>query len=133
MNSTTHNRNEIVRVSIAQFEQFLEQQENKLWDVEGTNLQQFLTGRPSNVEELMLAIQLCGGNSDYVYIFNNDDPYEIANRTNWDSIPEVGVQDLEGYTVRVVRGKDFLWFACSQEEASNGEYTTLLPYEGEYE
>ncbi len=80
----------------------------------------------------MLAIQECGGDSEYVYIFNNDDPYEIANRTNWNAIPEVSVQDLKDYTVRVVRGKDFLWFACSQVEASNGEYSTLLPYEENY-
>ena len=70
-------------------------------------------------------------NDDYVYVFDYDDTYAIANKTDWDSVIEVDAQQLENYIIRAVKSREFLWFACSLDDASNGTYISLIPHEND--
>jgi hypothetical protein len=124
----------VVKVRKGEFEQFLHGSSDvaTLWKPDNLEFEQFLNGIPCDVEELMTAIDLFAGQEcDYVYVFNSnvDDPDGAWSQVIFDNdkLPEVKASDLSEYVVRSSMGKDFLYFACSMEEASNLQYTTLLP------
>lgn len=73
--------------------------------------------------------QFSGQECDFVYIFNTnlEDPNAAWKRVSFDNLPEVTASELGEYVVRSSMGNDFLYFACSLEEAAIPSYTTLLP------
>lgn len=124
-----HQMPEVVCLSHDEFEKFLLSQDNELWDADHLGFEEELGGRPSSVDELMGAIIGYGMGCPHVYVFSSEDaPYNIACRTKWDAVPIVESATLDDYVIRNVKGLDFLYFACSEEQASNGDYITLLPF-----
>jgi hypothetical protein len=126
--------NAVVKIRKDEFREFLENSRDvaALWEPDNIEFEQFISHRPCEVDELMVAIDLFPGQEyDYIYIFNAnvDDPHGEWNETRYsdDAIPEVKASEMNEYVVRSSMGKDFLYFACSLEEASCIKYTTLLP------
>jgi len=128
-------RPEVVRVSLTDFETFLRSQDNELWDADHLEFESLMHGKPSTVDNLMGTITMYShGDSDYLYVFSSTDaPYEIANRTDWKNVPDIDSEGLSAYVIGNVRGADFLYFACTIEQAANGDYVTLLPWPEEDE
>jgi hypothetical protein len=124
----------IVRIRKDEFRDFLENSKDVAtqWMPDNIEFEQFTSHLPCEVDELMAAIDFYAGQEyDCVYIFNAnlDDPDLEWNKQRYsdETIPEVKASEMEEYVVRSSMGKDFLYFACSLEEASCIKYTTLLP------
>ncbi len=125
-----------VAVSYEDFEHFLRDQKYTYWSVDKTAIEQFMPGH-GTIDELMLAIKICGNGSNRIYVFSEEDNLEeIAKGINWSAIPEIHKEDLSHYIVTPRAGdsgKDFLYFDCTLDEASNGNPAILLPYEKDEE
>ncbi len=123
----------LVALPYDEFESFLSEQENEYWLVDKQSIEEFIPGRPVTVEELMQAIAMSGDGTERIYLFRGDtSPEEVLEATNWNTIPQIKKEDLLDYIVSIVgRAKDFLWFDCTPEEASNGNPAVLLRYEDE--
>jgi len=119
----------VVKVSLATFEKFLRAQKYEYWDVDDIVFESYLGVSPATVDEIVRTIELYyGRDNEYIYVFDYDDPYEIANQTDWEKVPEVDAERLHDYILPSMAG-DFLYFDCSLDEASNGTPITLLPRE----
>ena len=117
----------IVKVRHNDLETFL-RSHGELWQVDGDQSWDAVApGSPMSLDELMGAIQAHGADSECVYLFSDcDTPLALLERTNADDIPFAGADELPHYIIRRVKGGDFLWFACSAQEASNGTPLTLM-------
>jgi hypothetical protein len=117
----------LVQVRRDEFERFLRRHGNS-WTVCGNpGWDEMAPGNPMSVDELMGAIEMYGPDCEDVYVFSDlDTPYDIANKVDFGTIPTVDEQSLDYYIVRSGFGKDFLYFACSGEEAGNGQCLTLM-------
>ncbi|MFL5694654.1 MAG: TIR domain-containing protein [Ktedonobacteraceae bacterium] len=121
----------LVALPFDEFERFLRDQENEYWIVDKRSIEEFIYGRPANVDELIYAITMNGDGSECIYLFRDDiSPEEIIEATNWNAIPRIKREDIGDYVVGTVKGKDLLWFDCSTDEASNCNPAVLLRYEG---
>lgn len=117
----------LIKVSRNCFEEFLDSHDNRYWNVyDETSSGAELQRRQATSEEIIELLEFYG-TDDVVYIFGvfEDEPYDIANKTDFNNIPEL--EDCE--TIREYRvptgGNDYLYFAYSAEQASNGQYLTL--------
>lgn len=122
---------ETVKVSHAALEEFLRGQANVLWNVVGGISFAIPVGSPCTVEDIMTRIREVSAGEEAVYVFSDlgeDGAYGAATRADWSNLPMASVKDLHAYVVTTVDGADFLYFACSFEEASSSQYNTLLPY-----
>lgn len=101
-----------------------------VWDVSSNDpaFDEHVEARPLTVEELLTTIRCYAPDSDYLYVFSDEaTPLDSVSNADLESIPEVTDKTLGDYIIRAVRGSDYLWVACSQEQASNGDYITILP------
>lgn len=122
----------LVRTTHANLERFLLASTSvaRLWNASSNDLAfDEINGLgPYSVAELLSAIRNYAPDSASLYVFSDeDDPITAVHNINLDSVPEVDDKSLTDYVIRAVRGSDFLWVACSQEQASNGDYITVLP------
>lgn len=129
MTESVPQKAKVVKVSLATFEKFLRAQEYEYWDVDDIVFEEYLGVSPATVDEIVRTIEFYyGHDNEYIYVFDYDDPYEIANQTDWEKVPEVDAERLHDY-ILPSRAGDFLYFDCSLEDASNGTPITLLPAE----
>ena len=120
----------VATISYEEFESFLRDQKYKYWSVDKPAIEQFMSGY-GTVDELMIAISVCGDGSNHLYIFREDCNLEkIAAGINWDGIPEIHIEDLSDYVVTPGgMGQDFLYFDCTLDAASMGNPAILLYHE----
>jgi nucleoside phosphorylase len=120
----------LVALSYDELEHFLRDQENEYWLVDKRSIEEFITGRPANVEELMYAIAMNGDTTQRVYLFRSDmSPEDVIAATDLEDIPEITREDIDDEYIISSKGSDFLAFDCSVDEASNCSPATLFPYE----
>jgi hypothetical protein len=124
----------VVKVQKDEFRKFLEDSKevSSRWVPDNTEFEQFVSRLPCDIDELMSAIEFYPGQEcKYIYVFNSneDDPEDACRGLTFsdETLPEAMANELDEYVVRSSMGKDFLYFACSLEEASCIRYTTLLP------
>src|SRR5688572_19966840 len=123
-------RPETVKVSHAAFGEFLRGQDNPHWDLDGGESVGSSVSSPCTVEEILNFIQEMSAGDDVVYVLSergDEGAYGAAKRTDWSNVPRVDMDDLRHYVVTTVDGADFLYFTCSAEAGSSGNYITLLP------
>jgi nucleoside phosphorylase len=120
----------VAKISYEEFERFLRDQKYKYWSVDKPAIEQFLSGR-STVDELMIVLDVVGDGMNRLYIFSEDCNLEkIAAGINWDRVPEIHQGDLSGYVVTPGgMGHDFLYFDCTLDAASMGNPAILLFHE----
>ncbi|HUY91808.1 MAG TPA: hypothetical protein VMV10_23905 [Pirellulales bacterium] len=120
----------IGKVTLEDLERFL-QQNGELWGVAAPPAIAAAIGRsPVAANELIDALGLYRPELGYVYVFSDEeDPYNAVNQHWPNNVDSVDAEGLERFVIRTVRGRDFLYVAPSDEDASNGEYITLLTRE----
>ena len=120
----------LVRIHLDLFEKFLHRY-NALWNVDcELKSDEAVSGSRMTVDELMDKVASHAGSSEYVFVFSEcKNPDQIANQVGIDDAPILhDEKDLDKYIVRCSNwGQDFLYFACSPEDASNGTSLTLCP------
>lgn len=119
----------IVKVRHEELEQFLTRH-GKLWVVDGNPAFEECLGKlVTTPDEIVGAAVSCGGDSEFVYVFSDDEePYTVVQTHCPGDAPEKNATELDQYIIKTVKGKDFLYVASSLEEASNGSYVTILPW-----
>ncbi len=125
---------DIGKVTFADFEAFLASEGNEYWRaVDNRSFEEAIGYEdPISLDALMQGLIVHGEDSEFIYLFSgNEDSYEMANRTDWEKVPQISLAKINKYIVRWVNGSDFLWFTSSLEEATNGGYITLMKAEEE--
>ena len=120
----------LVKATYSDFESFLRAQKNDRWIVDSQYLQACLPGIPATVDELMDAISYTGDGTEYIYVFNGneEDPFEMTT-CDFHALPTVGEEGLRDCILYSVKGRDFIWFDTTIDQASNANPVVLLPYE----
>lgn len=124
----------LIKVTRSTFAKFLKSFEDSLWKVEGREMPSYL--QPVSWDYIMEAIEEYHnynslGEEEFLYIYSfEEDPYTIANLVDFENIPLVNEPAMLS-KYRVYGHHDFLYFACTEIDASNGEYVNLMIFDKE--
>lgn len=86
---------------------------------------------PLSTDELIDAIGAYAPQTEFVYVFSDDDtPFDLVKANGIESAPTIDSAGLADYIIGSVRGGDFLWISPDDESASSANYITLMRHNG---
>lgn len=122
------------KIGLEELRKFLERR-GCLWEIGDRDFRDFVSHVPQTTDELMDSMVSYGGNhlslnGGDVYLFGNE---EVDEPMGIDEARQLDAESIGDFVINCVRGRDFLWIACTPEEVSNGTYVTLVPVEDQSE
>ncbi|HEU5381670.1 MAG TPA: N-6 DNA methylase [Ktedonobacteraceae bacterium] len=117
----------LVAASYNDFENFLREQENELWQITKPSVPGYVPEYPLKIEELMGIIGQRSDGNQLIYLFRGDlEERKIIEATDLRAIPEI--KNLYNYLIRSTSSKELLRFDCDLNEAIAAKPIILVPY-----